>query len=298
MEHDPFDSGDNASRPSSSRRDDFGDAVYQARPAGPVAAPPVIAPVQYPDSKLSRGSSVVDIFVAVSLFVCAFASPQFAKVVDKLEKDFPQFGILWSNVVIGIVTIAIVGLILLCRRQGPATIGLGRFRKSTFVGAAVAVPGCYAVMFGTGFLYLLIVQLFSPNGMDAVLQDKESLIDVIPQFSVATMLLFGVLTGFHEELLFRGLLLSRFNAILRNRSLAVIICAAFFGLMHAYQGPMGVIQTAAIGLVLGTIATVTRSLWPAIIGHAVFNSLQLAVLPLAKDVLEATQHHLTTMPVH
>lgn len=258
--------------------------------------PDVVAPKIYPELEMSQGSAAVDVVIAVGLFLAMLLSPQFVAMMHRLADRFPEYGMLWSNVIIGAASIGIVAAILICRRQGPSTLGLTRFRMSTLIGAVAAVPGCYAAMMGTGLLYVFYLFAFTDKGFDSVLADKQALIDVIPAFSLTTMLLFGVLTGFHEELLFRGLLLTRCNAIVRNRVVAVVVSAALFGSVHAYQGPMGVMQTAAIGLVLGTITTLTRSLWPAIIGHAAFNSMQLAMLPLLRTFLENAPIQTTTMP--
>lgn len=267
--------------------------VFLARP---FVVPRVVAPKVYPDVEMSRSSALVDVIIAVGLFVAMFVAPQVGAFMEYVARRFPEYGVLWSNTIIGTGAIAIVAAILMARRQRPANVGLGRIRPQTLLWSLAAVPGCYVAMIGTGVLYATIVTLFTDSGIDSMLADKQDLLDVIPAFSLTTMLLFGVLTGFHEELLFRGLLLTRFNAISRNRVAGVVICAALFGLVHAYQGPIGILQTAAIGLVLGTITTLSRSLWPAIIGHATFNTIQLAMLPLLRHLLEDLIHAPTTLP--
>lgn len=245
---------------------------------------------------MTRGAAALDLAIAVILFVGMMVAPPFRWIIEWVANHFPEYGILWSNVIIGLVTVAIVACILQVRKQRPASVGLGRFRTGTLMGAALAVPGCYLAMFAVGILYSFYLVLFTNSNFDAVIEGKRELMAVIPDFSLTTMLLFGVLTGFHEELLFRGLLLTRFNAIVRNRWLAVVICATLFGAVHAYQGTMGIMQTATIGLVLGIITTRTRSLWPAIIGHAVFNSMQLAMLPLLKPLFDQLTSGPPSMP--
>ncbi|MCB9854003.1 MAG: CPBP family intramembrane metalloprotease [Phycisphaerales bacterium] len=268
--------------------------VFLARPF--FGVPELLAPKVYPEIEMSRSSALVDVVIAVGLFVAMFISPQVEALMDEVATRFPTYGRLWSNTIIGGGAIGIVAAILLARRQRPAAVGLGRFGTPAIWGTIAAVPGCYVAMLGTGILYSIYLTFFTDLGVESMLADKQALLDVIPDFSLTTMLLFGVLTGFHEELLFRGLLLTRFNAIARNRAAGVVICAALFGLVHAYQGPVGILQTAAIGLVLGTITTLSKSLWPAIIGHAAFNSIQLAMLPFLKKVLEELTHASTTLP--
>jgi CAAX protease family protein len=267
--------------------------VFSARA---VTIAPDVALRVYPELDLPRSSAFVDLFVAISFFLIMFVTPQAGEVMSYVADRFPEYGVLWSNVIIGVASIGIVFVILLSRRQRLSTIGLGRFRWTTFAAAVGAVPACYAAMMMTGMMFFLFEMVFSGIDFQSVLEEKQALIDLMPQFSISTMLLFGLLTGFHEELLFRGLLLTRLNAIFRNRAVAVIVSAALFGLVHSYQGLMGVVQTASIGLALGTISTLSRSLWPAILGHAAFNSIQLAILPLIAPYLNGVTENVSSMP--
>ena len=58
--------------------------------------------------------------------------------------------------------------------------------------------------------------------------------------------------------------------------LAAILQAVIFGLAHAYQGPVGVIKTGAIGLVFGlAYLAVGRNLWPLIIAHGLIDSIDM-----------------------
>jgi len=52
-----------------------------------------------------------------------------------------------------------------------------------------------------------------------------------------------------------------------------------FGLGHGYQGAAGIINTATIGLLLGTLYLVTkRNLWVNIICHGLIDSISLITL--------------------
>ena len=157
---------------------------------------------------------------------------------------------------------------------------------------AAALPACYIAILISAVLYFVI----SGTDAEGVIEQKRDLIDIVPDFNITTVLLFGVFTGFFEELLFRGLLLTRFNAMSGNRAIAILLSAICFGVVHWYQGPMGIVQTASIGVVLGIVATWSRSLWPAIIAHAAFNSIQFALMPYALKFLEEASQQTATMP--
>jgi hypothetical protein len=55
--------------------------------------------------------------------------------------------------------------------------------------------------------------------------------------------------------------------------LAAMLSALLFGAAHAYQGSAAMIRTGLLGLVFTAIVFMTRSLWPAIVLHAVVDAM-------------------------
>jgi membrane protease YdiL (CAAX protease family) len=47
--------------------------------------------------------------------------------------------------------------------------------------------------------------------------------------------------------------------------------AVLFGLLHLYQGGLGILRTGSIGLVLGAGTLATGSLMPAILAHTLLD---------------------------
>jgi membrane protease YdiL (CAAX protease family) len=77
-----------------------------------------------------------------------------------------------------------------------------------------------------------------------------------------------------EELLFRGLLL--FGLARRYGSgFALILSSSFFGIVH--MGAVPAVYATAAGLLLGTLALATRSVWPGIAVHAAINAVPVLV---------------------
>jgi len=68
---------------------------------------------------------------------------------------------------------------------------------------------------------------------------------------------------------------------------AVLVAAVVFGLGHLPQGPLAVLAAALLGVGLGSIMVLHRSIWPAVIAHGMFDATSLALLPL---VLEKLPH--------
>ncbi len=256
--------------------------VYAARPLAP---PPAARDLRYPVMDMRRSAAALDIVAVFGLLLAVLISPTTAAVLMAVEAHAPSYGILLSNTLTGIVVLTVIAAILVLRRQPPASLGLNRPRPWHAVVGMASVPACYVVVFLTGIGYMLLSEL-TGGGIDDFLEDRSALIDMMPSFSIVSVLLFGAFTGLFEELVFRGVILTRCYALVRSRAAAVVLAGILFGLVHAYQGPLGIIQTAAIGIVLGITATLSHSLWPAIIGHAAFNSIQFAMMPFAAEAFD------------
>lgn len=87
-------------------------------------------------------------------------------------------------------------------------------------------------------------------------------------------LLMAVLPAICEELAFRGFILSGLRH-LGHKWWAIALSAVFFGMAHTVVQQS--LSAAALGLVIGYVAVQTTSLIPAILFHASYNSLMLAI---------------------
>ncbi len=251
------------------------------------AAIPLTDPtvVEFPELPLTRRQAAVDVAVAVLALLFLF-SPVGGIVFGILIALFPALENLFDGLLIGGVTVCTVALVLIIRRHWPRTIGLGGLRGMHLLWALAAIPACYISLFSIGLIGM-VVHLAVGTDMNEMMAERQAFMDLLPERNLLGFFLIGVFTGFHEELLFRGFLLSRFTAIAKNRWVAMLICAAIFGLLHYFgQGWLGVFQTAGIGAVLGAVTIVSRSLWPAVIAHAAFNSIQLAMFPFLEKLME------------
>ncbi len=83
--------------------------------------------------------------------------------------------------------------------------------------------------------------------------------------------------GFYEEFMFRGFLMQGL-AMLSGASHgawigACVLQGVLFGVVHAYQNPLGIAITGTLGVLMGLLVLVSgRNLWPAIIGHGLFDA--------------------------
>ena len=94
------------------------------------------------------------------------------------------------------------------------------------------------------------------------------------------------LAAFGEEMIFRGYLMNRLADLIGRMRTGWVISlfgsSLIFGLGHGYQGPAGIINTATIGLLLGTLYLINRrNLWVNIICHGLIDSISLITLYLS-----------------
>jgi membrane protease YdiL (CAAX protease family) len=89
--------------------------------------------------------------------------------------------------------------------------------------------------------------------------------------------------GIGEEVFFRGWMFERLGKLLGTsivaKSAIVIFSASLFGAAHyAVQGLAGTEQAAIVGLVFGTIFTITGSLVPLMCAHVAFDLMAYALI--------------------
>jgi membrane protease YdiL (CAAX protease family) len=93
-----------------------------------------------------------------------------------------------------------------------------------------------------------------------------------------------VVAGFREEL-WRSAFLAGLRAIaprhftsIRGQIAAVAITAVVFGVGHMAMGPVAAFMAGLLGLGLGIIMVLHRSIWPAVIAHGFFDATTFLLL--------------------
>ncbi len=90
-------------------------------------------------------------------------------------------------------------------------------------------------------------------------------------------LMIGIVSGFIEEVIFRGILY-RISEEALGTWLALLISATFFGFAHGFNPGATLFSSVAIaleaGLLLGAMYTLTRRLWVSIGTHFAWNFTQ------------------------
>ena len=94
--------------------------------------------------------------------------------------------------------------------------------------------------------------------------------------------------AFGEEFAYRIILMRAIAYVLGDTRAALIgallLQAAIFGLIHAYQGQTGIVGSAISGLVFGAVTIAARwSIWPAALAHGGNNTFGIIALYLGAD---------------
>jgi membrane protease YdiL (CAAX protease family) len=72
--------------------------------------------------------------------------------------------------------------------------------------------------------------------------------------------------GVGEELVYRGYAIGTLAPFI-GAPVAAVVTSAVFGVLHAYQGPLGIVRAGVLGGMLALGFLISGSLWPAIIAH-------------------------------
>jgi membrane protease YdiL (CAAX protease family) len=162
-------------------------------------------------------------------------------------------------------------------------LGLVSVRPSAAIGWGLfTAVAAYVAQTAAALFYLAITRTSLVDEVANKTKWTSKLAVIAPGWIVPLVLV----VGFYEEVLFRGFLLGRLRLALqgtwgesrRELGAAIVISSALFAAGHAYQGPLGVVQTFAMGVVLALVTVRSGSVWPAILAHAIIDGFGLFVL--------------------
>jgi membrane protease YdiL (CAAX protease family) len=175
----------------------------------------------------------------------------------------------------GVVVLGGLSVVLERAGQRWRDVGLQVLRAQDLLRALVVFVACTAA----NLVLTLSIYLAAPGDAENHLEQLQSiaarLAGGLPLAVVAASMF---LVGVYEELTARGFLLARCRSALGGTWGPVLLSSLVFGLGHFYQGWIGVLQTTVIGVILALYTVHWGSLWPAILAHALLNTLSIAAL--------------------
>lgn len=164
---------------------------------------------------------------------------------------------------VAIVVLGALGLLLGLRSVGVGPMGL------ELPGTTDLVLWTGAGLLGGVALVLLSLGAEKLLGLD----ESEFVRQIIPRTGREKTLFVGVslAAGFGEELAYRAYAIPVLAGLVGSEWTAAVLTSGIFGFLHAYQGQLGVVRTALMGLVLAGVFLWSGSIWPAILAHAVID---------------------------
>ena len=136
--------------------------------------------------------------------------------------------------------------------------------------AVVRLPAIGVALVVAVYASLIVVPRFIPIPDDR--GDPLAAYLQLPYGIVTVLTLAAVLVPLLEEFLFRGWIQSRVEAKL-SPAIAIVFTAVLFGIVHFQLFGLGV--RLIFGLTAGYLAWATRSIWPGVILHGIYNGMLL-----------------------
>lgn len=178
-----------------------------------------------------------------------------------------------------------VAAYLICRNGvRPQSFGIqfGQLGRQ-LLWSAVAFVSAYAYLFGTALILgPLLYYFYGPEGFERGIPEKQRMMESVGSISIPWLVATLAAVGIHEELLFRGMLLTLLRRATGSWWIAIVASSAIFGSLHFHQGWLSMLQITGLGVVLSLVFVASRSLLAVAIAHFLFNFCQVQLMHLLK----------------
>lgn len=147
--------------------------------------------------------------------------------------------------------------------------------------AVLTLIGGYAYLIGSAVFFLAGLML--TGSVESETKQRMEFMKQLPIDSMGHTVLLLIAVAFHEELLFRGLMLPLLKRATGHWWSAVLISSCIFGTLHFTQGVMAMAQITGLAVVLSLFFLWSRSLLAVSIAHFAFNFLQIQLMKVFQD---------------
>lgn len=223
-----------------------------------------------PEATVSRHTQLMELLVFLLLFVPSMVISFFSVAVEE-ELDF---AFLASSIIFRELALTALVLFFVWRNgEGFSAVGW-RFdgvAREALLGIGLFIP--FSILVGLFESLLQSLGLSAPTEMPSYLVPAGG-----AEYLLALVFLFVVAVA--EETIFRGYLIRRFLAVTRNPATAVIVAALIFSAGHGYQGALGVLTIAFVGVLFGVVYLWRGSLVAPMVMHFIQNFIGVILLPL------------------
>lgn len=257
--------------------------VARAARTGPLAWAPL--------AHLTTREARLDLALIVMVLVVLEYSPQLLMATSLLdampdladaEARARWFFMLLTHIFSKLALATTLLLYLAARHAGLADLGVS-LRKPLVQGmwALLSYGACYVGMLAALPLSVCFV-LLSPDAQEQIGQ-RMDFMNSIPHEDWSLLLPFMFAVGFQEEMVFRALLLPYLRRICGSWTAALAVVSGAFAVLHVPgQGWSGAIVVSGVGLALGVMFILSRSLLAVGLAHMAFNVTQASLFSLMR----------------
>ena len=233
------------------------------------------------DAELGTDAALLDTVVAIltGLLSLRYLEPVVASfVIDPYDpRDLVRIWLI-PRVFSAIVAVTVVFGTLRLRHLSLRTIGIKRqgIGHQVFAGVCT-VPFAYGAVLLTAGLAILLQNLSGHSNLVSYSNElKGQLMD-----ATAPGIAFGILIAgaVQEEILFRGIVLTRLRRVLGKWRFAVVISSIIFSATHLDMGYGQALSAFGLSIVWSCLYIRLKSILSTIVGHLVFNSMQVFIVP-------------------
>lgn len=231
-------------------------------------------------------SPVWAIFEIIVIFGILFLLPAlfrllFGESPTWIPASLIKFGIYGRVLIMGsLVTLAILWF-LRQDRQPLRAVGLHLKNLEDEIWTAFWSLG---IIFVFNMGVMIAVSVFLPEMIAKLAKERSEVMRLFPLISPIWLIVITAFVGFYEELVFRGFLITRLKVLTGNIWAAVLISSILFGVSHAYQDNLAMIQITVIGFIFGTMFVLRKSLISPILAHMAFDFINLALAFAASKI--------------
>jgi len=173
-----------------------------------------------------------------------------------------------ATATIGCTALLVCGALLVIDGQKPVTIGW-RFRPVTD-NVAVGLVGLVLTLASRMVLVICAMLLYPPLARE--LDEAEQAIEqTLPPMNLPVLAAAMTFVVIWEEVVFRGFLLTRLQAVFKRWWLSIGAGSVLFGLIHFYQGPLAMILISVMAVILSILFVWRKSLLPCMVLHWLHN---------------------------
>jgi membrane protease YdiL (CAAX protease family) len=216
----------------------------------------------------ARRVQLVEVLVFLLILLPSMVLPALGMRPDELRFVLVAGAVIAHNIAL----VSLVAYFVWRSGEGLRSVGWSATRplREALVGAALFVPFFLAIG--------LLERLLRGAGLTAPSAPPDYL---LPQGGteqlIALVLITVVAVG--EETIFRGYLIRRFDGVTGSRTTAVAVSTIIFALGHGYQGSLGIVAVALIGVLFALVYFWRGSLIAPMVMHFLQDFMGLLVAP-------------------